>query len=220
MAGASTTAPLLTCSVSLKITSTQTPQITRWVNLGIYHLLGMPVPWEADPSQLAAEAGQVRMHCCQHQLPPAWQTPLAAFLTACMRQAVLATKPSPAARTCTHCSCWWTECVTMMPWNTSGSWQHTKRCAPLIPCCPCSKQACGSVSACSQRCAVRRSWRPLTHASTPSTHRSWAPVCGATRTLTGTPLAAACAACCLQQRPPLPPALIPSPSTHTVNTHR
>lgn len=33
----------------------------RWINLDIYRLLNMPVPWEAGSSELAAEAGQVRV---------------------------------------------------------------------------------------------------------------------------------------------------------------
>ncbi|GBF89872.1 hypothetical protein Rsub_02576 [Raphidocelis subcapitata] len=37
-----------------------------WVNTAVYRLLNMPVPWEADPSELAAEAGQVLVDRVRH----------------------------------------------------------------------------------------------------------------------------------------------------------
>ncbi|KIZ06002.1 hypothetical protein MNEG_1958 [Monoraphidium neglectum] len=37
-----------------------------WVNLSIYRLLAMEVPWEADPTELAAEAGQVLLDRVRH----------------------------------------------------------------------------------------------------------------------------------------------------------
>lgn len=47
----------------LRTPSTPRPFLQRWVNLSIYRLLAMEVPWEADPTELAAEAGQVGKQC-------------------------------------------------------------------------------------------------------------------------------------------------------------
>ncbi|KAI8471210.1 MAG: mannosyltransferase putative-domain-containing protein [Monoraphidium minutum] len=37
-----------------------------WINLSLYRLLAMPVPWEEDPSELAAEAGQLVLDRVAH----------------------------------------------------------------------------------------------------------------------------------------------------------